>query len=274
VYHDSDASAKHELINNYIREGGIKNLSWVPSYTEHAITSTENKQKVEDGYFTMGKIFEREGIQPEKKRQDIVLEALRMENYKEHSIEYQDIKKDLIKEVAGCPELTRYFYVFAKSQSNSLHRKESDMEITTNIKVGHLGAALKDASSGSGGVQVKIENPEKVKATQHVTVLTNGKAAIQKALDIIKDGISTLQHGKKPEYKEFVTEGLTIVEEADKFVEAAREKISNHSIMQNDDSKSEKDWQEFGDKVQPLIDVCSTHVEGLKHYKLRMQALL
>ena len=125
-----------------------------------------------------------------------------------------------------------------------------------------------------GGVQVKIENPEKVKANQHVTVLTNGKTAIQKVLDTIKDGISTLQHGKKPEYKDFVTEGLSIVEEADKFVEAARENISNHSIMQNDDSKTEKDWQEFGDKVQPLIDVCSTHVEGLKHYKLRMQALL
>ncbi|CAE6960006.1 unnamed protein product [Symbiodinium sp. KB8] len=252
VYHDSDASAKHELINNYIREGGIKTLSWVPSYTEHAITSTENKQKVEDGYFTMGKIFEREGIQPEKKRQDIVLEAMRIENYKEHNIEYQDIKKDLIQEVAGCPELTKYFYVVAKSQANTLHRKESDMEITTNIKV-------------------KIENPEKVKANQHVTVLTNGKTAIQKVLDTIKDGISTLQHGKKPEYKDFVTEGLSIVEEADKFVEAARENISNHSIMQNDDSKTEKDWQEFGDKVQPLIDVCSTHVEGLKHYKLRMQ---
>jgi len=222
----------------------------------------------------MAKIFEKEGIHPEKKRQDIVLEAMRTENYKENGIEYKDLKKDLIKEVPGCPELTKYWYCFAKNQNNIASRKESSMEISTNIKVGHLQAALGNSSSSSGGVQVKIENPEKVKASQLVTVLSNGKSAIQKVLDAIKDGISTLQHAKKPEYTDFVSEGLKIVQEGDKFVEAARQKISSHSVMQHDEGKTGADWQEFGDKVQSLIDVASTHVDGLKHFKVRMQALM
>ena len=256
-----------------MKEGGINNLSWVATYTEQSQSANTDEQKAETGYYTMAKILEREGIHPYKKLQEIVLEAMRIENYKEHNIEYKDIKKDLIKHVPNCPELTKYFFVFGTSTNTTSQSKTGTMEIkTTGLKMANVQKAL-CGDAGSPSSVVKIENPEKLRAGQLVAILTNGKAAVQRALDPIKDGLSQLQHSKK--YKDFIDEGKAVLETANKFVDNARDKISSHLVMQADESKDESEWQQFADKqVQPLIDVCTTHVDGLKHFKQRMTALL
>ncbi|CAE7734717.1 unnamed protein product [Symbiodinium sp. CCMP2592] len=274
TYHNADSSAKHDLIKTYQEKGGIKNLAWVPSYTEQATSSNSDAQEVERGFFVMSKIFERElgsGSAPEKKRQDIVLEAMRIQNYKDYDVDYKDLK-DLVKEVPGCPELTKYFFCFGKSSSTYAETKQTNMEISTNLKTSGLALALGDSSSSS--CQVKIENPEKVKATEKVGVLKSGKASIEKLINPLEDGISQLQCTKKPEYAEFIKEGNNNLKEAKSFVERARVQISTHAVLQSDENTTKEAWEELSGKMEGMINIATVHVDGLKQFKLRLQAFM
>ena len=61
-YHALDGEGKHGLIATYMKEGGIKNLSWVASYLESSETKETEMQEDEKGFFTMHKILGFHGL--------------------------------------------------------------------------------------------------------------------------------------------------------------------------------------------------------------------
>ncbi|CAE7196813.1 unnamed protein product [Symbiodinium natans] len=273
AYHESSSDGKHDLIAKYMKEGGIKSLAWVAGYVEKSKTREGEQVVCDKGWFTMLKIFEREGVVlNDKKRQPVVLEAMRKANYQEHSVQYNNLD-DLKKEIAGCPELTKYYYVFGKNTSIHSEMKDTSVEISTSLKPSNLALALKDGAASSSQTTVKIENPEKVQAQQVATVLSSGKAAIQKILSPIEDGISMLECKKKKEFEDFLKEGTSHVKKATDFVEKARKVLALHASMESDESCTKEAWTDHTAKIENMNSLASVHLDGLKHYKSRMQAL-
>ena len=272
TYHDSSPDEKHQLINKYLQEGGIRNIGWIATYSESSTAKDTDLAKAETGYFTAQKIFEREGVVvTDKKRQQAVLEAMLVANYKDNDVKYTKLE-DLRKEIANCPELTKYYFVFNKSTTVHKDTKTQQVDLTANLKTAGLANALKDAPA-SGGIKVKIENPEKAAAKQQATVLQSAKSVIVKLLEPIEDGLVALKSVKKAEYTDFVKEGTGHVEKARGYVDKVRGRLGEQLAMENDEGTSKETWKAHIDAMDGLATLGAVHADGLKHFKHRMSAL-
>ncbi|CAE7392404.1 unnamed protein product, partial [Symbiodinium sp. KB8] len=269
TYHDSSPDEKHQLINKYLQEGGIRNIGWIATYSESSTAKDTDLAKAETGYFTAQKIFEREGVVvTDKKRQQAVLEAMLVANYKDNDVKYTKLE-DLRKEIANCPELTKYYFVFNKSTTVHKDTKTQQVDLTANLKTAGLANALKDAPA-SGGIKVKIENPEKAAAKQQATVLQSAKSVIVKLLEPIEDGLVALKSVKKAEYTDFVKEGTGHVEKARGYVDKVRGRLGEQLAMENDEGTSKETWKAHIDAMDGLATLGAVHADGLKHFKHRM----
>ena len=158
-YHALDGEGKHGLIATYMKEGGIKNLSWVASYLESSETKETEMQEDEKGFFAMHKILGFHGLvvgtNLAQERAPVVLKALLEENHKENDLDPND--KGLVEENQAVRELNKYFYIHRVQKESVASTKKTQMDLSAdNLKIANLKNALENTAPPS----IKVENPD------------------------------------------------------------------------------------------------------------------
>ena len=69
-------------------------------------------------------------------------------------------------------------------------------------------------------------------------------------------------------------EGTSHVQRAQEFVQDSRAVLSLSAKMDSEDKASQEDWKKRNAKLESLVKFGEIHVDGLRHLKTRMQALL
>ena len=247
---------KHEFLKKFTQNR--KDLSWVTSFEIANETRAESVGEVQSGFFNRNEILKMNGFQPadlNKKEAFSLLLDLLEECKTLHNVHCDQIDHEN-------PMMVKWWYV--KTTASKELTVETQSEKTTDHVAGEQSKFQKaleagpcsSSASGSGGLQIKLENPHLAQFKSRLAVLKVGKSSLQRQYDQGKD-VSAAVLAKKIDSD--MLRFKNAMDLLGEFIEKVRTKIA-----QFDGFGPETEVQNHMVEMEQLIIEATSHNDGFK----------